>query len=206
MRRLLKKSAAFVLLPSICATLSACVPSASTYWRVTAPDAAYFHRSCSGGYGPRSITYYPYHGIFISVDLLETPGLRVFMTLHIPSGSAVEVDDPMMHVRGLSPEGPLEIVLKLRPTPHGGVGNLGPPSIYRSRDPYVSANNFGPLLGGEDHGTLIWYLYVTEGSIPQNVISGSLVLPPLTIDGQHYAAQILTFTQEKFVGVLPVNC
>jgi hypothetical protein len=197
---------AFLLGSAICASLAACVPTINKYWRVTAPRAAYLKSVCYGETGPRSITYYPYHGIFISIQLFNSP-IPALLTLHIPTGSVVQLDGIEMRIHGLSNAGPYETTLSIRAAPHGGVGNAGPPEIYRTRqDPYTSPDNFGPLAGGDEQGTLLWYLYKTDGSIPPGTISGTLTLPSLTIDGHRYEPQSLSFAQDTFFGVTPVNC
>jgi hypothetical protein len=188
----------------ISASLSGCYPSVGKYWRVTVPTATYLNSLCAGSFGPPAISYYPYHGIYISIwiDGLAIPTLA----LHIPTGSLVQVNDRVMHVQGLSKTGPFEATLTLRATP-GGFRNVGPYKIYGTRvDPYTSPDNFGPLKGGEDRGITLWYEYGANSPIPQDTTGGTLMLPSLTINGQHYEAESLTFTQKTSVGVAPINC
>jgi hypothetical protein len=192
------------LVSSISVALSACVPSVSTYWRVTAPGAVYLNSVCYGEFGPRSITYYPYHGIFISVEVTDLPGVE-YLAFHIPTGSVVQLNGTSMQLQGRSSSGPFSVALSLGAVPHGNSG--GPRKLFNLRpDPYTAPDNFGPLKGDDDDGTLLWYNYATDGSIPEGMISGTLTLPSLTINGQRYEAQTLTFTRDKFVGVTPINC
>jgi hypothetical protein len=193
-----------IFLLTACASLSGCYPSVGKYWRATAPDAAYLNGTCRGSFGPSSITYYPYHGIFVSLWLgnVASPALA----LHIPPGTVVVVNDKTMHIRGQSRTGAVEATLTLIATP-GGLRNMGPDKIYGTRaETYTAPDSFGPLQGGDDHGLLLWYEYGANGPIPADVTSGTLILPSFTINGQRYQPQSVTFTQETFIGVAPINC
>jgi hypothetical protein len=186
--------------------LNGCVPNATKYWHINAPGAVYFHSECYGSSGPRSIAYYPYHGIYLSLELPDT------LALHIPPGSVVQLNATVIRVHGLSGDGPFDATLNMQAMSHGGFANSGPMKIYGSgdphtSDPYTSHDNFGPLRGGRnDEGKSLWYRYEAKGPIPKGAISGTLELPSVTVDGQHYEPQVLTFTQKTFVGFMPINC
>jgi hypothetical protein len=173
------------------------------YMQVAAPEAEYLNGTCYGEFGPRSITYYPYHGIYISVQLDSEP---VTLALHVPAGIVVQLDDPTLRIHGLSREGAFDAVLRLRANRHAGLANAGPPRIFLSADPYTTPDNFGPLWGADNHGPLQWYEFLATGQLTKGAISGTLELPSLTINGQRYESQVLVFSRKRFVGFTPINC
>jgi hypothetical protein len=199
-----RKSATLALITTLSVSMGACVPHVTTYLRATAPEAVYLNSVCRGAFGPGSITYYPYHGIFISVELSDSPG-EAYVAFHIPAGSVVQLNGTSIQIQDLSRSDSPHFSINLRAVRHGNP--RGPRGFFSLRpDPYTSPDNFGPLSGDGTDGTSLWYQYATDGSIPKDMLDGSLTLPPLTIDGHRYEGQTLTFTREKYVGVSPVNC
>jgi hypothetical protein len=75
--------------------LTACVPMSPTYERIDAPDSKYFKSICRGTIGPRSTIYYPFHGIYISLNFTFTS-----FGLHIPDGTTVQLNDNTIKVNG----------------------------------------------------------------------------------------------------------
>lgn len=185
-------------------SMGGCVPHVTSYLRVAAPEAVYLNSVCAGAFGPNSITYYPYHRIFISVELSGPPG-EAYVAFHIPAGSVVQLDGTSIQIQDLSRGDVPAVAINLRAVRHGNP--RGPRKYFGLRpDPYTSPDNFGPLAGDGADGASLWYQYATDGSIPNDLRNGIVTLPPLTIDGQRYGAQTLNFTRERFVGVAPVNC
>jgi hypothetical protein len=76
--------------------LTACFPMSWTYERIEAPDAKYFKSVCRGTVGPPSTVYYPFHGIYISLDYRFTS-----FGLHIPEGMTVQLNDNTITVNPL---------------------------------------------------------------------------------------------------------
>ena len=191
-----------LVLALVCCVLSSgCLPDATRYLRVDAPGATYFHSDCYGTSGPRSIAYYPYHGVFILLQLPDS------LALHVPPGSVVQLDGNVIDVHGLSKADPFDVTLTLRAMSHGGYANMGPDKIYGgTSDPYTAHDNFGPLQGGSNYGRLNWYRFGASGSIPRGAESGTLKLPSLSIDGQSYDPQVLTFMEKTYLGIQPINC
>src|SRR5277367_2989162 len=71
-----------------CLIASACVPKSSTYEHINLPGAVYFKNSCRGTVGPPATVYYPFHGIYISLNFTFTT-----FGLHIPEGMTVRLSD-----------------------------------------------------------------------------------------------------------------
>lgn len=195
------------------AVLGGCVPIAYHYLRVEAPDGRYFGDSCRGGVGPRSLVYYPYHGIFISLDINAT----IAFGLHVPAGTRVELNGREVHISGTTDQGPLEVSFPIGAAAQGTFGPVYPGEFVGLPDPFSSPDNYGPLTGLTQNGRYIWYLFVAyqvdphgdpkqQASTPSQLLRGSVELPPMTIDGQQYGPQKLHFERRIYAAVSPINC
>jgi len=193
--------------------LCGCVPMTSKYLRIEAPGARYFHSSCRGGSGPPSVVYYPYHGIFISLDVTNV----IALGLHLPAGTEAELDGHTVRITGVEEKGAVEVTLPIRATEHGALGSRDPPEFQGMRDPYSFPDQFGPLTGESDKkGRYLWYLFVSETDptleratllqAPPGLLRGTVELPPMTINGVRYESQMLPFERRTYAELSPVNC
>ena len=187
--------------------MAGCVPDFSTYNRPEIPQARYFPDGCDG-FGARSVAYYPFHGIYISLSIDP-----VSVGLHIPAGTTAKLDGDTVVISAATERGPLEIHTRLKAAPHGSVGNIDPDEFRGLPDPYTPDAGSRPLIGGSKEGRLIWYLFIGMGKDRPNQLQlvpiafgGTIELPPITVNDRHYPAQVLPFTRKRHVGIQPVNC
>jgi hypothetical protein len=198
-----KHSAA--LLGSI--VLTACVPVVTTYPKIQTPNATYLHSGCQSDLGPNTMVYYPFHGIYISID-------GSHFGLHVPPGTVVELNGKTIEIAGVIGATPFRSTLNLKAASHRSIGvGYQPSQFMESIDHYTTPDNFGPLEGGGNGTYLLWYLYLmTEPQdpqgriIPKGLTEGTIEIPAMTINGVHYDPQILTFKKESFTGLAAVNC
>jgi hypothetical protein len=201
-----KKTALFFAL----ILLAGCVPYATTYPRIEVAGATCLHPGCQAEVGTKSMAYYPFHGIYISIDLRDSR-----FGLHIPSGTVVELNGKAIKIDGLLGKTPYQATLNLRAASHASVGiGYEPAQFMESIDHYTTPDNFGPLEGGGNGSYLLWYLYLFQDQqdarrilfIPKGLTEGTIEIPAMTINGQHYESQELTFKRETYVGMAAVNC
>jgi len=178
--------------------LCGCYPSMHKYYRASVPGAEYRKNNCVG----YTSAYYEYHGIFISLSFGDAgyPLLKVY----VPHGTVVQVNDEVMSLRGKTQTGVIDVTMMLQAA-FAGLDNVGWMRA-RAAGTRSSPDNFGPLNASDEPGALAWYAFGTHTPIPAGVSDGTLRLPSLTINGQRYESQSVSFTQKAFVGVLPVNC
>jgi hypothetical protein len=191
------------IVAAVCCVVScSCAPWTGHYQHIEVPEARYFQTVCWAGFGPPSRAYYPYHGIFISLDITDLLNLG----LHLPAGSTVLLNGKTVHITGLSDSGPDDVIIPIRAAKHGSLGSIDPREFRDTRDPFTTPNNFGPLTGETENGSYIWYMFIGELPIPPTLIRGIVELPPMTINGEHYEPQVLHFEQRSYSGIEPVNC
>jgi hypothetical protein len=180
----------------------------STYERIDAPDARYFKNICRGTVGPPSTVYYPFHGIYISLNYTFTT-----FGLHIPEGMTVQLSDNIIKVNGMSKSGPVQTTVHFKTYPRGAAGNNDPPDFAVSA-PYTAADTLGPLEGRSAGGRYVYYLFMgADQNRPNRLISppfdlteGTIELPAMIINGQRYEPQILPFKQTQYSEISPINC
>jgi len=188
--------------------LTACVPMSSTYERIEAPGAVYFKNICRGTVGPPSTAYYPFHGIYLSLNYTFTT-----FGLHIPEGMTVQFTDNKITVNGVGKSGPVQTTIHFKAYPPGAGGNNDPPEFAVSA-PYASADALRPFEGRSVGTRYVYYLFMgADDSRPNRLISppfdlteGTIELPAMIINGQRYESQILPFRQAKYSEISPVNC
>lgn len=189
--------------------LSACLPMRYPYEHIEVPDARYFKKICYHTFGPPSVAYYPFHGIFISLDVTNT----IELGLHLPAGTTVELNGNTVHITGSADSGPIDTTIPIRAARHDYV-RKGDPLEFSVRDPFTSADHFGPLLGDTSNGRNLWYSFdsVTSEPIPhviptpRGLIRGTVELPSITINGESYQAQSIPFERRVHVEISPINC
>jgi hypothetical protein len=185
--------------------LSGCVPYVSDYQKVEAPNAVYFNANCGGG--PASIAYYPFHGIYISIDANSSR-----IGLHIPPGVVVQLNGTTMEITGVIGGALYQSTIDLEAEKRGTGSSGSPPQFYVLSDPYTTKDNFGPLEGGGDGQYIRWYSYTAKGhdyrnpAVSKALTEGTITIPALTIDGERFDVQRLTFKRETSVGLVAVNC
>jgi hypothetical protein len=198
----------FALLLFSATVLSACFPMSSTYERIDAPDARYFKSICRGTIGPPSTVYYPFHGIYISLNFDYTS-----FGLHIPEGMTVLLNDNTIKVDGVSKSGPVQRTVHFKVFPQGSGGNNDPPE-FSVRPPYTSPDSLGPFEGRSAGNRYVYYFFMGVDdnrpdrtvSLPIDLTEGTIELPAMTINGQRYERQILPFKQASHFEISPVNC
>jgi hypothetical protein len=119
----------------------ACVPMSSTYERIDAPDAVRFKNICRGSVGPPSTVYYPFHGIYISLNFSST-----MLGLHIPEGMTAKLTDNTIKVEGESKSGHVQKIVHFKAFRPGAAGYNDPPE-FSVPAPYTSADDLGPFEG-----------------------------------------------------------
>lgn len=193
------------------AILEGCIPASISYLQIEAPSATHFKRTCSASAGAPVIAYYPFHGIFISID----PNPVFFVGLHVPSGSVVQLSDDTVKIVGSGAAGPVDLAIRLKISPHAVMGWNEPPAFRQLPDPFDSTSStLGALPGSSANGYLRWYLFVgiqehDSGQFvgpPPGLLEGTIELPAMTINGQLYPAQVLPFKRTSYATVMPVNC
>jgi hypothetical protein len=156
------------------------------------------------------MAYYPFHGIYISIDLTAAR-----FGLHIPSGTAVQLNGRTISVDGEIGTNPYKATFLLKAASHASIGTgAEPPEFMASIDHYTSPDNFGPLEGGGDGSYLLWYLYLVvspqdprqPARVSTALTEGTVEIPSMTIDGHTYESQKLTFKRVRFVGLAAANC
>lgn len=188
--------------------LTACVPMSSYYEHIDAPGAVYFKNICRGTVGPPSTVYYPFHGIYISLDYTFTT-----FGLHIPEGMTVQLADNKITVNGVGKSGPVQTTVHVKAYPRGAGGNNDPPDFALSAT-YISADTLGPFEGRSVGSRYVYYLFMGTDdnhanrmiSPPFDLTEGTIELPAMIINGQHYGPQILPFKLMKYSEISPVNC
>jgi hypothetical protein len=178
--------------------LSGCYPSVHKFWRVTLPGAEYRKNTCVG----YVTTYYEYHGIHISVSLGDSG--YPLIVYYLPRGATVVVNDKMLRLRSVTSTGTTDEALQLRPALAGLVATSRFRHLGAER---MASDNFGPLVGSDKPDVeFAQYIYGVDSRVGADTSAGTLTLPSLTINGQVYDPQDLSFKRETYVGALPVNC
>jgi hypothetical protein len=190
-----------------CMGLTACYMS-TTYERIEAPGAVYFKDICRGTVGPPSTVYYPFHGIYISLNYsFATFGL------HIPEGMTVQLMDNAISVNGYAKSGPVQATIHFKAFPRGATGN-DDPLEFAVYPPFTSSDTLGPFEGRSAGGHYVYYAFMGADEIrPNRMVSppfglteGTIELPAMIINGQQYGPQTLPFKQAKHSEISPINC
>jgi hypothetical protein len=193
---------------------SGCAPMWGTYSRIDAPDARYFRQDCRGTVGPRSIAYFPYHGIFISIDM--NPWIR--FGIHVPSGNDAELLGRTVKITGSTQSGPVEFTADIKPTSIGSFGSDTPyefMAFYARTYRDVADNYFGPFKGASKGNRHIWHLFTAFDEsqkprrvvqVPRGLVSGTIELPALAVNGQRFEPQKLPFRRDSYFQIVPINC
>lgn len=191
--------------------LQGCIPHTLLYSRLEAPDSKYFKSRCFGGAGATSVIYYPFHGIYISLNITGT--LR--LGLHVPAGEVAQLTDNAIKIEGRSgDETFVGFSGKLIAARQGSIGAVYPKELRALPDPYSSPDNFGPLMGGSKNGEHVWYFFTAMENgkpnrfsrLPTGLIRGTVELPSISVNGVNYGPQIIPFKQDTYFELGPINC
>jgi len=190
-----------------CYFSSGCVPVSEHYQRAEAPDAVYLQGLC-GGSGVPNWTYYPFHGIFVSVSLSPLQ-----LGLHYPAGTSVELDGDTVTISALRQSEPIQLTVHLSPAPHAALGNGAPEEFDAMTDPMDPGGKSGYHRSSKGRD-LTWAYFVGRDINPPNRIvplpvdleRAKIAIPAITINGQTYESQELSIVRKKYVGITPINC
>jgi hypothetical protein len=194
-----------------CMELSACVPVSWHYARIDAPNAVYYQNMCHAEFGPPALAFYPFHGIFISLDLIDS----VRLGIHVPGGYTVQLNDTSIRIKGQGKGEAFDAVYRIKAFRQESLGNGEPRSFLALPDPFTQPNNFGPLTGGAQDDQSIFYLYLGIQNVdsvrvalppPETLSEGSIELPSLSINGQRFESQTLSFVRKHYFDFVTANC
>jgi hypothetical protein len=160
--------------------LSACTVGFWSYQQITAPEAQYVQVNCEGRDGPPKLTYYPFHEIFIGVAI-EPLDLR----LRTPRGIHAHLDGDSVVVNGHTDKGNLELTLKLKTAAQASDAG----SLAEMR--FEERHDSGWAPGVPSSETQI-----------DTMTSGTIRLPPITIDNTTWPGQSLPFTRKIYSQVM----
>jgi hypothetical protein len=191
------RSHRIALVAVICAAIAGCLPAAFPYHYIDAPDAVYLEHP--GVVGVPDIAYYPYHGIHIDIYM---PSWLV-LGIHVPPGATVQLNGNTVHGIGATKTGQFDRTMPLKAAPHGALGSpmYWPKKFAQERDLYTTPDNFGPLVGDQLGPGDAWYVFLSTNALPLDALSGTVALPPMTINGKHYDSQVLQFERRHHAGV-----
>ncbi|HEX3838680.1 MAG TPA: hypothetical protein VHW25_17115 [Steroidobacteraceae bacterium] len=166
--------------PGCCLLLSGCTVGFWSYQQIAAPEAQYVQVNCDGHDGPPKLTYYPFHEIFIGVAV-EPLDLR----LRTPRGVHAHLDGDSVVVSGHTDKGNLELTLKLKTA--------------------AEASDAGSLaeMRFEERHDSGWAPGVPSSETQIDTMStGTIRLPPITIDNTPWPSQSLPFTRKIYSQVM----
>ena len=189
-----------------------CLPRATGYLKIDAPEARHLERECNAGIGVPTVVYYAYHGVFISIDITDWVSFGV----HVPVGNTVRLEGNRLRISGMSGQGPVDVSMPIWAVRQGDMGSIQPREFRGFPDPFTSRDYFGPLQGASRDGHYLWYLFAAEsvqadGQVhliptPEGLQQGTVELPAMTINGQHYEPQVLHFERHVHPELSAINC
>lgn len=193
-----------------CLALGGCVPWADSYLYMDVSNAVYYQSACRASVGAPSLAVYPFHRISISVDITFHPRLG----LHVPEGYTVQLNDDTIRIEGWAANGPVAVPYRIKAFRRISIGDANPRAFTVLPDPYTTPDNFGPLLGASKGQQSLYYLFLAVDQqnsnhlavSPRGLSRGTVVIPAMTINGQHYEEQRLPFLRKTHVEIMPVNC
>jgi hypothetical protein len=165
--------------------LSACTVNFWDYPRIEATDAEYIHVGCQGD-GPPKRTYYAFHGVFIAVELEP-----LLLTLTVPRRVEAAFDAEPVTVSGQGKQGAVQLTLPLRLTDQQILPGSGS-TAYN----FESQTGVRPGQPNPDAAT-------------GRILQGTLHLPGITINGNHFPGQDRSITRPPWRGMTPTatpNC
>ena len=82
-------------------------------------------------------------------------------------------------------------------------------------DPFRSSSDVGPFTGASRDRRYVWHLFLAYDeerpnrlwSTPKGLLQGTITLPSITVNGERYGEQVLTFVRASYFDLFsPVNC
>ena len=151
-----------------------------SYQQIAAPEAQYVQVNCDGRDGPPKLAYYPFHGVFIGV---ATGPLD--LRLRTPRGVHAHLDGDTVVVSGHTDKGTVDVTLKLKTAAQASdAGSLAEVRFEERHD-----SGWQPGVPSADAQI-------------DTMTAGSILLPPMTIDGTTFPAQTLPFTRKVYTEVM----
>jgi hypothetical protein len=163
--------------------LSGCTVGFWSYQQIVAPEATYIQVNCNGRDGPPKLAYYPFHGVFIGVAVGPLD-----LRLRTPRGVHAHLDGDSVLVSGHTDKGNLDVTLKLKTA--------------------AQASDAGSLAEArfEERHDTGWQPGVpTSDAQIDTMTTGTILLPPITIDGKTWPTQTLTFTRKVYSELMKPN-
>lgn len=163
--------------------LSGCTVGFWNYQQIAAPDAQYIQVNCNGRDGPPKLAYYPFHGIYIGIAVSPLD-----LRLRTPRGVHAHLDGDSVLISGHTDKGTLDLTLKLK-----------------TRIQESDAGSLAEARFEERHDSS-WQPGVPTADAQIDTMStGTVQLPPITIDGMTWPAQTLPFTRKIYSEVMKNN-
>ena len=159
-----------------CVLTGACTVAFWDYPRIAVPDADYINVGCNGE-GPPKRTYYPFHGIFIAIELEP-----LLLSLHVPNHTDVRLDDGPVVVNGQTRHGAAELTLPLKPARQ-----------YTIRGTHTVVYDFD-----QRHDQSWQPGQSNPDTVEDKIRQGSVQLPGMTINGEHFGPQTLPFARTSW--------
>jgi hypothetical protein len=173
--------AALLMAPTL--ALSGCTVGFWSYQQISAPDAQYIQVNCNGSNGPPKLAYYPFHDIFIGVAVGPLD-----LRLRTPRGVHAHLDGDSVVVSGRSDKGNLDVTMKLK-------------TATQSSD----AGSLAEMRFEERHDSSWQPGVPTSDALVDTMNSGTITLPPITIDKTAWPAQTLPFKRTAYTEVMKPN-
>ena len=159
-----------------CLLFTGCAVAFWDYPRITVPDADYINVGCNGN-GPPKRVYYPFHGIFIAIELEP-----LLLGLHVPNHNQVQLDDTPVVVSGQTRHGPVELTLPLK-----------------AAGQHLIAGSRTVVYEFDQRHDQSWQPgQASPDAVEDRILRGSVHLPGMTINGEHYPPQDLPVTRASW--------
>ncbi len=174
--------ALWLMVPAL--LLSGCTLGFWNYQQIEAPQAQYVQVNCDGSDGPPKLAFYPFHEISIGVAVSPLD-----LRLRTPRGVHAHLDGDSVQVSGHTAKGEaLDVTIKLKTaTQASDAGRL---SEVRFEERHDGSWQPGSISADAQIDTLT---------------AGTILLPPITIDGTSWPAQTLPFTRKVYSQVMKPN-
>ena len=189
-----------------CLALSACVPMVHSYYKTEYPGAEHFGEDCTGSAGAPSIAYFPYKGIFMSVDVRKRQH-SIIIGFHIPEGKSIQL---LGHSITISYDTAGRVTkAELKPTDR----QFGPYEFWMVPSPFGKEDYFGMLAGETkikrfllapnvaSHKT-----YLFEASMDIKAKTGTIRFPEVMINDKIYKGPVVHYKKSNSFELSPLNC
>ncbi len=173
--------AALIVAPAL--LLSGCTVGFWSYQQIVVPEAEYIQVNCNGRGGPPKLAYYPFHGIYIGIAVSPLD-----LRLRTPRGVHAHLDADSVLVSGHTDQGNVDLTLKVKTAAQAS--DAGSLAEVRFEERHEGSWQPGVLS--------------SDAQIDK-MTSGTVQLPPITIDTTSWPAQTLPFTRKVYPEVMKAN-